>query len=94
MGTSKEWIQVILLGGFWGAWMTAWSAHKRPSENLKPILCIQDIFSWGLMGVWFGVVTTFHWQRAFHMPLVLVTVAAFGGACLVAIFGSKKRTAK
>lgn len=90
MGTTKEWIEVLLSGGFWGAWMIGWSAHKRASENLKPSLCIRDIFSWALMGLWFGVVVTFHWQRAFHMPIVLVTIAAFVGGCLVAVVGSKK----
>jgi hypothetical protein len=94
MGTTSEWIQVLLAGGFWGGFMMLWSARQRASKNLKPTWLIEEAFSWALMGLWFGVVTTFHWRRAFHVPLVFVTVAAFAGACLVGVIGSKRRAVK
>jgi hypothetical protein len=52
--------------------MMWWSAHRRASENLTPAWRIEDVLSWALMGLWFGIVTTFHWRQAFHMPLVIV----------------------
>ena len=93
MGKASEWVEVLLLGGGWGGWMIWWSAHRRASKNLNPPWRVEDIFYWALMGLWFGIVATFHW-RAFHMPLVFLTVVAFASACLVGAIGGKGRAAK
>ncbi len=94
MGTTGEWLQAILWGELWGAWMFAWSTYRRRSENLKPAWRVEEILTWALTGLWFGIMTTFHWRRAVHMPIVFVAVAAFVGACLVAGVGSKRRAVK
>ena len=92
MGTISDWVRVLLAGGFWGGWMAFWSAQRRGNTNLKPTWLKSDIFSWAFMGLWFGIVTTFHWHRAFHWPLVLITVASFAGAVFVGRIDHKSRT--
>ena len=51
---------------------------------------IAETLSWALMGLWFGVVSVFHW-RAFQIPLIFITVVAFASACFL---GNKRRVAK
>ena len=90
MGTSSEWIKVVLLGGFWGLWMILWSAHRRTSMNLRPAWCLEEALSWLLTGLSFGIVVVFPLRRAFGMPLIFVTVAAFVGSVVVGIIGDKR----
>ncbi len=65
--------------------MLLWTWHQRRRDVLKPVLRIEDVLMWALMGLWFGTITAFHWRRAFHMPLVLITAGLFASACLVPI---------
>jgi hypothetical protein len=74
MGTSKEWVHVLLTGGFWGGWMVCWDAYRRHAAGLKPVLRIVDLFSLALAAAWFGIGATFGW-RAFHRPLVFIMTA-------------------
>jgi hypothetical protein len=94
MGTTSEWIQALLLGELWGASMMLWYAYRRHSENLKPTWRGEEVLTWALMGLWFGIVTTFHWRRAFHTPIVFVTVSAFASACVIGVVGGKRRSMK
>jgi hypothetical protein len=77
----------------WAALMMLWYAYWRHSENLKPTWRIEEVLTWILMGLWFGIVTTFHW-RAFYTPIVFVTVLSFASACLVGMVISKRRAMK
>ena len=90
MGTTGEWLQVLLMGGFVGGVMAWGPAHRRASANRNPAWRIGDVIDWALMGLAFGIVVTFHW-RAFHRPLVFVTVAVFAVAFLVGWIRRKKR---
>jgi hypothetical protein len=95
VGTVREWIEVFLGGGAWGTFMLFFSGSRWDTEidEIKLKRRVEEILFWALMGLWFGIVATFHW-RAFRVPLVFVTVAAFISACLVARFGNKRRAAK
>jgi len=79
MGTANQGIEVALAGGFWGIFMLLWSIYERKKANAKLLFSVAHIFAWILMGLWFGLVTTFGWQ-AFRTPLVYLVVAAFVGA--------------
>jgi hypothetical protein len=48
------------------------SAHERKAAKIRPLLSFTDVFCWGLMGLWFGLVTTFDWQ-AIRTPIGLTT---------------------
>jgi len=85
MGTVREWIEVFVAGAFYAAWMLVWMGRQRRRDDLRPVLHIDDVLAWAPMGLWFGIVTTFHWQRAFHMPLLLITIGSFATACLIPI---------
>ena len=76
MGTSREWAKVFLAGGFWGLWMMFWAAHRRTAKNLKPAWCLEEVLTWSLMGLWFGVVSVFPWRQVFRTPLVFITVGS------------------
>ena len=67
MGTVSEWMEVLLVGGLWGAFMLLFSGSGWATE-IKFKWRIEDILFWALMGLWFGIVTTFHWRRAFQAP--------------------------
>ncbi len=94
MGTSNEWIKVVLLGGLWGLSMILSSAHRRTSMSLKTAWYLEEVLSWLLMGLCFGIVVVFPLRRAFSMPLVFVTVAAFVGSCVVGMIGDKRHAVK
>ena len=94
MGTISEWIQALLWGELWGVSMMLWYTYRRHSENLKPVWRVEELLSWALMGLWFGIVITFHCRRAFHPPIVFITVSAFASACLIGRIGSKRRAMK
>jgi hypothetical protein len=87
MGTTSEWVQVLLAGGFWGGFMAWVFARRRASANLKR-WHIVDVLMWALAGLWFSLVTTLRW-RSFHRPIVFVTVAAIAGVLLVGWFRRK-----
>jgi hypothetical protein len=74
MGTTREWIEVLCVGAFWGGLMACWEAYKRHSSGLKPTRCAADLVGLALTGVWVGMGSTFGW-RAFHRPLVFLMAA-------------------
>jgi peptidoglycan/LPS O-acetylase OafA/YrhL len=82
MGTMREWVWVSFGAIFWGGFMLLWTAHKRRKAQIKPVVLFKDVLGWALMGLWFGLVTTFNWQ-AFHWPLILATVLTFAGSVIV-----------
>ncbi len=74
MGTIREWIEVFLACAFLvgaNAWI---SVRRRVSARTKPVWSPKDSVRWALAGLWFGIVYTFGWWRAFHKPLVLITL--------------------
>jgi hypothetical protein len=83
MGTTSEWLQALLWGGLWGGGMAWWSSRKVvPAILRRPRGRLLHVALWGLAGLLFGILTTFHWQRAVHRPLVFVSVAAVAGMFL------------
>jgi hypothetical protein len=86
MGTTSEWLTVLLRGGLWGGLMAWVFTRDRVPEILKPkgrrdrILYV--VF-YVLTGLLFEFMDTFGWQRAVHTPLVFVSVAAMAGLFLV-----------
>ncbi len=89
-----EWIHALVWGELWGVLMMLWSAYRRRSEGLKPTWLVEEVLIWVLMGLWFGIVTTFPSRRAFHTPIIFVTVSVFASACVVAAVGRKRRAKK
>lgn len=71
--------------------MLLWSVFKRKAANIRPCLGFSDALAWGLMGLWFGLVTTFGWQ-ATRTPLIFLMIAAFAGSVIVAVIGRPKTT--
>ena len=91
MGTAKQWIEVAFAGCFWGGFMLLWSVRKRKVAKIRPYLDFSDALAWGLMGLWFGLVTTFGWQ-ATRTPLIFLVIAAFSGSVIVVVIGRPKTT--
>jgi uncharacterized membrane protein YuzA (DUF378 family) len=89
MGTAKQWIEVAFAGCFWGGFMLLWSVSKRRKANIRPYLSFSDALAWGLMGLWFGLVTAFGWQ-AIRTPIIFLVVAAFAGSLIVGFLGRPK----
>jgi hypothetical protein len=90
MGKVWEWFTVAILGLGWGAFMLFWTVRKRKQAQIKPVLLPSDIFLWALMGIFFGLVSTFHW-RAFHWPLLLPTLSSFAIGVLAAGSSSSRK---
>src|ERR1700676_576146 len=90
MGTMGEWVQVLLAGGFWGGAMAWVFARRRRLANRQPTWLLADVLTWALGGVWVGIVTTFHWQRAFPSPIAFITVPTVAAILLVGWFRRKK----
>jgi hypothetical protein len=67
--------------------MLVFTAYTRRNAHIGPVLSVVDALGWSFMGLWWGIVTTFHW-RAFHWPLILLTCATFIGG--VGVFGAAK----
>ena len=87
MGTAGDWKSAVLWGLFWGAGMLAFTAYTRRKSHIVPALSVADALGWAFMGLWWGIVITFH-SRAFHWPLILLTCATFIGG--VAVFDGAK----
>jgi hypothetical protein len=89
MGTPGEWLSVLVWGGLWGGTM-AWWTERNGDAALTAEERIPHLTMWALAGLWFGIMTTFHW-RAVHRPIVFVTVAALAGMVLVGRIFRKRR---
>ena len=76
MGTTSEWLSVIIAGGIWGGFMFLYFAWTRKEEHRKPVIRLKDLLIWAFGGLAFGTWETFH-RRAFEWPLVLVFIGSF-----------------
>ncbi|MGA2004326.1 MAG: hypothetical protein ABSG70_13145 [Terriglobales bacterium] len=84
MGTISEWLSVLVWGGLWGSIMAWTTARRGPAIfNLKGR--VQHFVTWLPAGLLFGIMTTFHWHRAVHRPLLFVTLAATAGLFLMGL---------
>ena len=86
MGTATDWIWVFLAGAAYGGGMLFIGVRNRKMDNLQPVVFLALVVMWGATGLCFGIVTTFHFSRAFHWPLVLVTLGAFGAMAATAFY--------
>ena len=95
MGTAGQWLRVLIYGGIYGGVMAWWLAKSsKTPAMLKPkgrVERIEYAVTWALMGLIYGIVTTFHWQRATHRPLVFVTLIALTGVLLISWVARKRR---
>lgn len=83
MGTVSEWTNVFVWGGIW-AGLTAWLfARNKTLAMFQFKGRILKVALWTFAGLLFGILTTFHWQRAVHPPIVFVTVSALAGILAV-----------
>jgi hypothetical protein len=89
MGTASDWMWVAFYDLFWGGGMLVWETLRKSDENIRPALSLADVLSWALLGLGFGIGTTFHW-KAFHWPLVLFLVVAFVVGGVFARLGRRK----
>ena len=91
MGTAREWLSALVWGGLFGASMAWWTARHQdatlPRRGRERVL---SLALWAPMGLWFGIVTTFEW-RAWHRPLLFVTLGLLLGTFLVSWVFRKKR---
>jgi len=92
MGTVGEWIEVLFAAAFWGGCMLFFSVWRRWTANIKPALSMPLFVTWTLGGLLFGLLTTFEWRRAFHAPLVFLTIALFLAVLATAKFSGKTKT--
>lgn len=88
MGTAGEWLRVLISGALWGAFMSWWEIRIEIASLPRRERVLRRAL-WALMGLWFGVVTTFGWRRSFQYPLVCVTVGLLVGTLLVARLSRK-----
>lgn len=82
VGSTLDWLEVILSALFWGGGMLAWEYHERESNSLKPALLPACMLGWALAGLGFGLGVTFGWDAA-RWPLVLVSSTSFLGAVII-----------
>jgi len=90
-------MSVAFGGCLWGSLMFLWSIDRlRETAKLRDYFI--HAFAWALMGLCFGIATTFK-SKTIRPPLVYVLVAAFVAAVVMArvgrrkLQGSKARTA-
>jgi hypothetical protein len=88
MGTIRNWLQVVFLGAAWGGFMLYWSTRMRTVGGMKWPPSFAQIVSLSLLSLWFGIVVTFSWIRAFHPPLVFITAPSLIGALIFRLFAS------
>ena len=93
MGTAKDWMGVLLSGGFWGGAMLLFHVFDRKSSKMKPALSPPGVLLYAFAGLFYGLLVSFHWQ-AFHWPLVLVTVSALVGMVLVGWFSRRSQPSR
>jgi hypothetical protein len=77
VGSAHNWIWVLEFGVFWGLCMAIFHGPRKAPDGSKSRWSWADGVSLGLLGLSLGVVIEFHGQ-AFHMPLVILVVVAFG----------------
>src|SRR5215470_20335883 len=85
MGTISEWLRVLAVGALWGGIMAWRDASKEPLNKTRRgwVLFAVDQMTAGLL---LGILWVFGWRRAFHQPLVYITVAAVAGMFISGLF--------
>jgi hypothetical protein len=87
MGTSSEWLSILTWAGLFGGAMAWWSAKiDRAPAMFNPKWLVERIehaVSWMLAALLVEILTTFHWQRVIHRPLVFVTLGAVVGLLIM-----------
>lgn len=78
MGTMHQWLEVLVMGTFWGGSM-AWMNASRISALNNRKGRILFALKWMFAGLLFGILVTFHFSQALHPPVVFLTVLAFAG---------------
>lgn len=74
---------VVLEGVVYAIAMALMTGPRKAPDGTKTGWSWADVVSWTLAGLVFGIGMTFRWQ-AFHIPLLLVMVAALVGSILAA----------
>lgn len=83
-GDANDWMSVVFWGLFWGGGMLVWETLSRSDKNIRPALSLADVLSWTLLGLGFGIGTTFHW------PLIIFIAVAFVGGGVFARLAHRK----
>lgn len=95
MGTIFDWFSVLLWGGLWAGLMAWWTAlPTEGSQELRPTWQFAGFIRWVLAGLFFGLMTTFHWERAVTKPLIFVTGPVFSGLLIAGYLVRKKRISR
>jgi hypothetical protein len=82
MGTTHEWIEVVIWGGFFAIAMTLSSSLRKAPDSSKTGWSWVDGVSSALLGLFFGVGSTFRW-RALHPPFVFILLLAICGVVAI-----------
>jgi hypothetical protein len=83
MGTSSDWISVLLRALWFPGFMLLAVFILRAKPHIKPALTPLYVLSWVFGGLFFGISTTFGWN-VFRWPLVLSLVGSVIG---IVVFG-------
>lgn len=86
----REWLSVLFSGALWGGGMAWMNASRNPPLNTRKgrILFVLEFIFAGLL---FGVLVTFHWHQVVHPPLVFITMVAFAGMFISALFTREQK---
>jgi len=83
MGTTREWLEVLFVGGLWGGGIALLPKRNEGPVLLTPKGRILDRVNSVLASLLFGILVVFHFRQAFHWPLAFVTLALTGGIIVV-----------
>ena len=89
MGTINEWLRVLVASALWGGIMAWRDASKEPLNKTRRgwVLFAVDHMTGGLL---IGILLVFQW-RAFHQPVVYITVAALAGMVISGLFVRREK---
>jgi hypothetical protein len=90
MGTASDWTSAVFAGMFWAGTMLLWDFWRESDEHLKQVLSLANVLSLALLGLAFGIGTTFR-RKAFHWPLILIVVVTFVCGVVFARLAKRKR---
>lgn len=84
MITVNELIEVVSAAVFWGGWMLFVSTRERKDAGFKPAVSPLLVLTWAFGGLFFGLLTTFGWRRAFSFPIVFATGGVLSAGLMTA----------
>lgn len=90
MGTAKEWIWVVCAATFFGGSMLYWESLSRSDEHIKPAMSFVDVLGCAILGLFFGIGSTFRW-RVFHWPLIVPMIATLAATVILGRLVKRKR---